>query len=109
MRSLYKRHIKITLLSESEKDQAHGWFTTRNRDDQEVVHYFKGEQARFIETIKREKIIGLKLALEKIGYTPTSITIQYSHNTFTFKNLSRAPLDPFEQVTQPLYVVRAMQ
>lgn len=107
MRSLYKRHVKITLLSESEKDQAHGWFVTVNDEGLQQVHYFKGEQARFIENIDQRGVSGLRVALEKIGYNPVSITVQHSHNTFTFKNLSQPPLDPFQQVALPSYVVRA--
>lgn len=106
MRSLYKRHIKITLLSESEKDQAHGWFTTRNEDGEQQTHYFKGEQARFIEKMKQDGIAALSADLEKVGLTPESITIKHSHNTFTYKNLSQPSLDPFEQVTKPSFVVR---
>jgi hypothetical protein len=44
MLALYGRRIKIHLVTEEEKDQAHGWATTLDEEGNFVAHYFEADQ-----------------------------------------------------------------
>lgn len=87
MRSPYRRRVKITFLSESEKEAAHGWATT-TKDGAEVKHYFKVDQPRFITTIDNAGVSTICLQFERNGVFPEKLTVVHPHNTFTFTALS---------------------
>jgi hypothetical protein len=88
MRSLYRRHIKISLLEASQAERAHGWASTEDGTGTEVRHYFVCDQERFLHHLKQPGIASLRLQLEKLGVHPKSITIKRAYNTLTYKNLS---------------------
>jgi hypothetical protein len=86
MRSLYRRHIKISLLTEAEKEEAHGWANT-TEGGVATRHYFKADQARFVARMSQTGVGALRLQLERLGIYPESITIKHAFSTFTYKNL----------------------
>lgn len=88
MRSLYRRHIKISLLEASQSERAHGWASTEDASGNEIRHYFVCDQERFLHHLKQPGIASLRLQLEKLGIHPKSITIKRAYNTLTYKNLS---------------------
>lgn len=87
MRSPYRRRVKITFLSESEKGEAHGWATTTEKGE-EVKHYFRVDQPRFITTIDNHGVNTICLQFERNGVFPEKLTVVHPHNTFTFTALS---------------------
>lgn len=91
MLNQYRRNIKLTLIAEKDKEQAHGWATSLDENDQEVRHYFKADQGRYLRHIKQSGAALLRLQIEGMGIHPSSITIQREFNTFTFKNHSFNP------------------
>lgn len=88
MRSLYRRHIKISLLEASQAERAHGWATSEDAMGNDVRHYFVCDQERFLHHLRQPQIASMRLQFEKQGVYPKSITIKRAHNTFTYKNLS---------------------
>jgi hypothetical protein len=87
MLALYGRRIKIHLVTEEEKDQAHGWATTLDEEGNFVAHYFEADQGRFLPTLTSEAINGIRVQLEQLGIFPYSITVRMAYNTFTYRKM----------------------
>lgn len=83
MRSLYRRAIKIQIVDESKKEEAHGWATSVSDVGEVQKHYFTVDQPRFIARIRKVGVHTLKTQFERLQIHPASITIKYPHNTFT--------------------------
>jgi hypothetical protein len=92
MRSLYRRHIRLQLLSEGRKSEAHGWANVRIESGDLTRRYFKAERGYLPRNLDQEGISSIRRELSKMGVEPESITIKRSETaTQTYKNLHYQP------------------